>query len=135
LTQYWEASGVVGRSMPRFAWGYPERTAVCEALRVSKEKTQYPLLSQFSYPAAGSIGSSGRNAFRGPRYFNIDASLVKRFRISEYHALVFRAEAYNAFNNVNFTNPAVTLTNSNTFGKISGARAARIMQMALRYDF
>ena len=54
---------------------------------------------------AGDIGNSGRNSFRGPRFFSIDMSLVKRFAITEKHALVFRAEAYNLINNVNFANP------------------------------
>src|SRR5262249_20212414 len=31
--------------------------------------------ARFTQPQAGSIGSSGRNAFRGPQFFNIDATL------------------------------------------------------------
>jgi hypothetical protein len=99
-------------------------------------------MTGFSYPIAGHTGSSGRNAFRGPRFFNTDASLVKRFKITESHAVSFRAEAYNLFNNANFANPGMTLTNysadqtRNTFGKISATvGGARIMQVALRYDF
>jgi hypothetical protein len=99
-------------------------------------------MTGFSYPSAGDTGSSGRNAFRGPRFFNTDASLVKKFKITESHSVSFRAEAYNLFNNANFSLPGVTFTNystdptKNTFGKIATTiNAARVMQMALRYDF
>jgi hypothetical protein len=87
-------------------------------------------------PAAGFIGSSGQNSFRGPKFFDMDVSLVKRFRITERQAVTFRAEAYNMFNNVNFQNPAATITTPTTFGKISSDfNGARVMQGALRYDF
>jgi hypothetical protein len=62
-------------------------------------------IGRFSFPVAGEIGSSGRNAFRGPRYFNADLSLVKRFRLAENGAVTLRAEFYSLFNNVNFAAP------------------------------
>jgi hypothetical protein len=90
----------------------------------------------FTFPLAGGVGTSGRNAFRGPRAFDTDASLVKRFKITERKAVMCRVEAYNLWNNVNFSNPAVTLTNPAAFGKVSSsASSARVMQMALRFDF
>ncbi|HEV2689875.1 MAG TPA: TonB-dependent receptor, partial [Bryobacteraceae bacterium] len=93
-------------------------------------------IANFSFPAAGFIGSSGRNAFRGPRYFNIDASLVKKFKLTERHSILFRAEAYNLINNVNFGTPGLSLATPASFGKISGVVSnARILQGALRYEF
>jgi len=93
-------------------------------------------VNNFSFPGSGDFGNTGRNTFRGPRYFDTDFSLVKRFRIYETHAVTFRAEAYNAFNNVNFGNPAVSLTSPQTFGKLTSiVGSPRIMQLALRYDF
>ena len=94
-------------------------------------------IADFSEPAAGSIGTSGRNTFRGPRFFNLDASLVKRFELMEHKSLTFRAEAYNLLNNVDFANPTVNLGgNASAFGKISGVvNNPRIVQMALRFDF
>lgn len=98
-------------------------------------------IAAFSYPAAGTVGSSGRNAFRGPKFFDSDASLVKRFKITERNSVTFRAEAYNLFNNVNFASPltpgqSTALLTSGTFGKIStDYNPARVMQLALRYDF
>jgi hypothetical protein len=92
--------------------------------------------TNFTFPGAGDYGNTGRNTFRGPRYFDTDVSLVKRFRIRENHAVTFRAEGYNIFNNVNFANPTVSLTSPQTFGKLTSIVGnPRIFQMALRYDF
>ncbi len=90
----------------------------------------------FGYPEAGDIGTAGRNTFRGPRFFNVDASLLKRFRVAEKAAFTFRAEAYNLFNSANFGVPGVSMATPTTLGKFSGTiGGARIMQMALRFDF
>jgi hypothetical protein len=98
----------------------------------------------FSYPDAFQVGNSGRNVFRNPSFFETDASLVKRFRITEKHTVQFRAEAYNLFNHTNFGLAAANL-NINTpasFGKFSqtlgtqsGSGSSRTMQLAMRYDF
>jgi len=94
-------------------------------------------IANFSEPVAGTYGTSDRNDFRGPGYFNVDTSLVKRFAITEHKALTFRAEGYNLFNTVDFANPAVTLSSSKvSFGRISGVvNNPRILQLALRFDF
>jgi hypothetical protein len=92
-------------------------------------------MSRFSYPVAGEIGTGGRNAFRGPRFFSLDISLAKRFRITERQAILFRAEAYNLFNNVNFATPKSDFSQPE-FGKISSTIGnPRMLQMALRFDF
>ncbi len=91
---------------------------------------------RFSFAEAGSIGNSGRNAFRGPRYFNVDVSLVKRFRITERTSITYRAEAYNLLNNVNFGGLGASLLNPTSLGKLSSTVGSpRIMQMALRLEF
>jgi hypothetical protein len=93
-------------------------------------------VANFSFPLAGEFGNTGRNSFRGPRYFDVDMSIVKRFKIWETHTITFRAEGYNLFNNANFANPGVSLTTPATFGKVSAiVGQPRIFQMALRYDF
>jgi hypothetical protein len=99
-------------------------------------------LALFSVPAAGSTGNSGRNTFRGPGFFNTDMSLVKRFRVKENMSVVFRAEAYDLLNTVNFSPPSVNLQTPQTFGQISSTptgasnqSGARILQGALRFEF
>ncbi|MCS7024984.1 MAG: TonB-dependent receptor [Bryobacteraceae bacterium] len=95
-------------------------------------------IERFSFPGAGEFGTAGRNTFRGPRFFNTDISIVKRFGMpwSESHRVTYRAEMYNMFNNPNFGGLGTSLLNPPTFGKLSATVGnARIMQMALRYDF
>jgi hypothetical protein len=94
-------------------------------------------IANFAFAQAGSIGSSGRNAFRGPHFFNIDASMVKRFELAERKYLSFRAEAYNVINHPDFANPGVNFGGAaSAFGRISGVvNNPRIMQLALRFDF
>lgn len=96
------------------------------------------LTASTAFPSAGEIGTSGRNAFRGPRFFNFDTSIVKRFKMpwSEQHRVTFRWEMYNTFNNTNFGLPGATITTPQTVGRISSTvGGARIIQAALRYDF
>jgi hypothetical protein len=90
----------------------------------------------FTFPAFGETGTSGRNGFRGPSFFNFDLSLVKRFGLPwEGHSVQFRAEMYNAFNSVNFAVPGNNMALP-TFGRVSATVGeARVMQVALRYDF
>jgi hypothetical protein len=86
------------------------------------------------YP--GRVGS--RNLIRGPRQLNFDLSLGKFFTMPylEGHRLQVRAEAFNAFNTVNWANPSsLSLANPTTFGQITAAADARVMQFALRYEF
>ncbi|MGO9255599.1 MAG: carboxypeptidase regulatory-like domain-containing protein [Bryobacteraceae bacterium] len=94
-------------------------------------------IASFAEPIAGDIGSAGRNTFRGPGFFNIDLSMVKRFEIVERKYITFRAEAYNLANNVDFANPAVNFGGTAlAFAKISSVvNNPRIVQMALRFDF
>jgi hypothetical protein len=82
----------------------------------------------FSAPANGTWGSLGRNIATGPRAFEIDSSLQKRFRITERLALSFRAAAFNLLNHPEFKNPSssvgsvsgTTIKPTATFGKING---------------
>ncbi len=85
----------------------------------------------------GAVGTRG--ILRGPGFINNDMSLSKSFRIhGENQRLQFRAEAFNAFNNVNFGTPNLGLASPTQFGEItayaSGA-APRVMQFALRFEF
>jgi hypothetical protein len=63
----------------------------------------------FSSPAAGTLGSSGRNAFRGPDFFTYDVSVFRRFPFRDNFNFELRAEAYNVTNTTNLANPIGTL--------------------------
>ena len=82
-------------------------------------------------------GHSGtKAAVRLAPYFNTDLTLQKTFKLpQEGHLIRFRAEAFNAFNTVNFTNPSLALTAPLTFGEFQQTTPPREMQFALRYEF
>ena len=81
-------------------------------------------------------GAGTRAAVRLAPIFNVDMSLSKAFRMpKEGQRLVFRAEAFNAFNHPNFTNPSLSLQSPLTFGEFQGTMPPRSMQFALRYEF
>ena len=99
------------------------------------------------------IGNVGRNVLRGPRQFNVDFSVIRRFPISEQKNVEFRAEFFNLFNNVNLDNPisnlnvitssggsidAITgrIINPGDFGRIvSTASNPRLIQFAIKFNF
>jgi len=74
--------------------------------------------AKFSAPAPGSIGNTGRNFFLAPVYFQWDASLAKRFKITERWNFDLRVDARNVLNKPSFDNPTAVI-NSGTFGRIN----------------
>jgi len=89
----------------------------------------------FASPALYTYGNLGRNAMRGPGFKNFDLGLFKNFFITERFRLQYRAEAFNAFNNVNFSNPGSTFSTS-TFGRSTSTQnAQRSIQMGLKLYF
>ena len=98
-------------------------------------------VARFTFPGAGEIANSGRNAFRGPRFFNMDLSIVKPIPVTERIKVQFRTEMYNMLNHANFTTPGTNILTPSTFGRLSATAntssgtGARVMQMALRVDF
>jgi hypothetical protein len=80
------------------------------------------------------MGTSGRNILDGPGAVNANLSLSKRFYLRERGSLQFRSEAYNFINrtNLNLPNENVNAVNG---GIITGAAAARVIQLGLRYSF
>jgi Carboxypeptidase regulatory-like domain len=88
----------------------------------------------FKSNAPGTFGTAGRNILIGPGTFNVDFSAIKNFAFSERYRLQYRAEFFNLFNHALLNNPNTTV-NSSQFGRITGARDPRIIQMALKLYF
>ena len=92
--------------------------------------------SQFSAPAPGSIGNTGRNFFVAPNYFQWDSSLAKKFRITERVSFDLRVDARNVLNNPSFDNPTAVIT-STIFGRINDSvtNNARRIQLSGKLSF
>ena len=92
--------------------------------------------AQFSAPAPGSIGNTGRNFFLAPNYFQWDSSLAKKFRITERVAFDLRVDARNVLNNPSFDNPTALIT-STIFGRINDSvtNNARRIQLSGKLSF
>jgi outer membrane receptor protein involved in Fe transport len=80
---------------------------------------------------AGHYGNAGRGLISGPAYNSTDFSVLKDFTLRESLRLQFRTEMFNAFNQVNFSNPDTTQTDT-SFGQITSAQDGRVIQFALK---
>ncbi len=80
----------------------------------------------------GVYGNAGRGLISGPAAVNTDFSVLKDFQIREPMRVQFRAELFNAFNQVNFGNPSTTV-NSGAFGRLRSASDGRIIQFGLKF--
>jgi outer membrane receptor protein involved in Fe transport len=65
--------------------------------------------SAFTRPAVATFGDLERNRFSGPSFWNVDASLFKRFGVGERADVELRVEVENLFNHVNLGNPDSTI--------------------------
>jgi hypothetical protein len=104
----------------------------------------------FANPAYGTFGNSGRMNLIGPGFTDVDISLGKTFGLPwEGIKIDIRADAYNAFNHVNYQNPdadvgyscsggTCVLADSNA-GRITGPAGyngnMRIIQLGARLTF
>lgn len=87
----------------------------------------------------------GRNVFRGPKYFNVDMSVAKRFGLPSFGVLgenanlELRVNAFNVFNNLNLTPfgffSSGTFVNNANFGEPDGALAGRVVEFQARFRF
>jgi len=92
--------------------------------------------AKFSAPVPGSIGNTGRNFFIAPVYFQWDASLSKKWKLTEKLAFDFRVDARNVLNKPSFDNPTAVI-NSAIFGRINDSvtNNARRIQFSGKLSF
>jgi hypothetical protein len=89
-----------------------------------------------------------RNSFRGPGYFDVDATLSKSFGLpvmpvlGENGRIEFRANFYNLFNKLNlngnnqaYSNGIMADIEDSHFGESGGALGARVIELQARFSF
>jgi len=90
--------------------------------------------SAFSAPAAGTQGNVGNYVSSGPNFFNLDASIFRRIKLSERFNLEIRSEWLHATNTPQFSSPNTNLGDPG-FGLVTGAKGARIINLAAKLTF
>jgi hypothetical protein len=104
----------------------------------AKDSTNPLGYAGFSDPAAGVMGTAGRNAFRGPGYFSLDSAVNKKFELpwfgDQKSNLALRGQFFNTLNNTNLFGTGSQVNGSN-FGQSTGAFQARTMQIGARFQF
>lgn len=130
-------------SQDRALRGQPNRPDRVKDARLSTGRPRSELISEYFDRSAfmpnrtGEFGSAPRaeGQLRGPGTFDVTLGVYKNFKLFETHRLQFRAEAFNAFNRPNFSNPGTNPDTVNNYGRITGAADGRIIQLALKYRF
>jgi hypothetical protein len=111
--------------------------------RVAMEKqwfdtSAYCIAGTGSCPGIGPLNLLGNERpaqLSDPGYRNVDASIIRKFKIHDDLAFEFRGEAQNVFNLTNLGAPS-TAMNSTTFGQVNGSGGGnRIIQVGGRVLF
>ena len=137
------ASNVTGLSNPNAAASNLPEYANCNGQNavlsgdIHNRLNQFFNTAAFSQPAPFTFGtcSAYLAGVHGPRVSSTDLSLFKDFFPHEHVRVQFRAEFFNAFNHVIFSNPNTSVT-STSFGTISSqANSPRQVQFGLKLLF
>jgi hypothetical protein len=89
----------------------------------------------YALNALGTFGNAGRNTFFGPGIFNVDASVIRNFKLMGNNTLQLRLEGFNVLNNPIWNDPNTTLT-SPLYGSITSTRKSmRELQIGVKFVF
>ena len=117
-------------------WERPNLVAGQKVSVQNRGPSQWFNTSAFT-PSVLMYGNSPRNPVVGPGTDAVNLTLMKNFQMpwSEAHSLEFRAEAFNAFNTPQFSNPDQYLGDT-AFGQVTSTKSDnREIQLALKYRF
>jgi hypothetical protein len=100
----------------------------------------------FTANSLGTFGSSGRFAYRGPKFLQVDSALTRSFALHDAWTMNLRFEAFNVLNHPDFAAPgssagylaSSTSMASSTFGQvtaITNGYNARLFQGAVKITF
>lgn len=79
-------------------------------------------------------GTERRGAVIGPGLWRYDMALSKNTRLFERLNTQFRVESFNLFNHTNFSTVGTTITSS-LYGRVTGTRDPRILQLSAKFLF
>ncbi len=100
---------------------------------------QYFNPAAFVQPANYTFGTASRHLadINNPNSWNLDAMVEKDTHLSEKYVVAFRAEAFNALNNVIFSGPTTSVSSASfgTIASLSQSNTPRNVQVSLRFTF
>jgi hypothetical protein len=92
-------------------------------------------INAFRATTAGTYGNCGANSLRGPSSKSMNLSIFRSVPLGA-RRLEFRLETFNLFNWVNYGFPGASVSNLNTFGRISSTLGdPREIQLAVKFYF
>ncbi len=112
--------------------------------------TSYINASAFTPNATGTFGSSGRFAYRGPKFLQADCAVNRSFAVYKTMTMNLRLDAFNVLNHPNFAAPGASTGSSGylgtssaltsgTFGTVGATMlnggGARVFQGAMKFTF
>jgi hypothetical protein len=84
----------------------------------------------------GTYGNCGSNSVRGPGSKSMNLSLFRSVPMGDVRRFELRIETFNLFNWVNYGFPGSSVSNLNTFGRISSTQGdPREIQLAIKFYF
>jgi hypothetical protein len=147
----WELSGIFTYQSgfpvsPRISFDnsetetYADRPDVVPGVPIFPAGTRDPSLwfnpAAFVVAAPGHFGNAGKGIIAGPNLVDLDAAVMRNFRLSERFNLQFRAEGFNLPNRPNFADPNPFIDIPSVAGSItSTTTTSRQFQFALKLTF
>jgi hypothetical protein len=130
--------GAEPNGINNFGVDEPDYTGASLHLNANPRNGQsYFNTAAFPENALGEPGTAKRRFFYGPGLDNFDMALKKTVPLTESKSLQFRVEAFNIFNHAQFFGPQAVDGNidSSTFGDVTNAAAARVLQLGAKFNF
>lgn len=122
------------------SFGYGDRPNMVAGQKVvysNPSVKKYFNSDAFVQESTGTLGTEGRNQYRGPNSRHTDFAMTKNFDLRDKTTAVFRAEVFNITNTANFASPA-NVVGQSTFGQltqITMGYTPREIQISLRVKF
>jgi hypothetical protein len=151
LIRGWELSGIFTYQSgfpvsPRVSFDnsetltFADRPDVVPGVPLFPAGTRGPSLwfnpAAFVVAPSGHFGNAGRGIIPGPNLIDLDAAVMRNFRLSERFKLQFRAEGFNLPNHPNFADPNPFIDIPSVAGSItSTSTTSRQLQFALKLTF
>ena len=91
--------------------------------------------SAYVQPAFGTFSSVSRNILRAPGTNTFDMSLAKIVRLGEGRQIELRGDAFNVFNNTQYSGVGSSFFTPSTFGRVTSTRNERSLMVGARIHF